>query len=200
MDIISYYCCSTTVLVVMPDPAVPDFPGEMVSSSNLRLPAAIQSMARKMVRRIIARYWDTKFKETNSRLIPRSISEREDIWAAHTAMPSHPFKNELENQWMHFELALSARRIHGMGAEIQGWAATYNKATEAVIRANQEVLHTKMILHKELARRAAAEENLADTQADLELAKNYLDFMEEEEETHLNDIAKLEKRVKELED
>ena len=41
------YRSSTSILVVMPDPAVPEFPGEMVSSTSFNLTAAIQSVARK---------------------------------------------------------------------------------------------------------------------------------------------------------
>jgi hypothetical protein len=52
----SHYCCSTVKLVVMPDPAVPDFPGDMVFSSCILLTTAIQSTARKMVKRIVTRY------------------------------------------------------------------------------------------------------------------------------------------------
>jgi len=62
----------------MPDPTVPEFQGEMVSSTSFRLAAAIQSVARKMSKRIIACFWDTKFKESIYRLLPRSISEKED--------------------------------------------------------------------------------------------------------------------------
>jgi hypothetical protein len=36
-----YYHSSTTILMVMPDPAVPKFPGEMVSSTSFNLVAAI---------------------------------------------------------------------------------------------------------------------------------------------------------------
>ena len=43
------------------------------------------------------------------------------------------------------------------------------------------------------------EEKLVDTQGDLDLGKNHLDLMQEEEERHLDDIDGLEKKVKELE-
>ena len=49
------YRSTTTILVVMPDPVVPEFPGEMVSSTSFNLAAAIQSVARKMIKRIVAR-------------------------------------------------------------------------------------------------------------------------------------------------
>jgi hypothetical protein len=55
------YSCSTVKLVVLPDPAVPGFPREMVFSSGILLSTAIQSAARKMVKRIIARYWNTVY-------------------------------------------------------------------------------------------------------------------------------------------
>ena len=62
----------------MPDPTMPEFPGEMVSSTSFNLAAAIQSMAWKMTKRIVARFWNTKFKESIFRLISRAISEKED--------------------------------------------------------------------------------------------------------------------------
>ena len=43
-----------------------------------------------MVKRIIARFWNTRFKRTILRLIPRSISKNEDRWASHTAMTDAP--------------------------------------------------------------------------------------------------------------
>ena len=55
------YRSSTAILVVMPNPAVPEFPGEMVSSTSFNLAAAIQSVARKMIKRIVARFWNAKF-------------------------------------------------------------------------------------------------------------------------------------------
>ena len=55
------YRSSTAILVVMPDPAVPEFPGDMVSSIIFNLATAIQSVARKMTKRIVARFWNAKF-------------------------------------------------------------------------------------------------------------------------------------------
>jgi hypothetical protein len=76
--------------MVMPDLVVPEFSGEMVSSTSFNLVAAIQSVARKMTKRIVARFWNTKFKESIFRLIPRAISEKEDCWAALAAMAAAP--------------------------------------------------------------------------------------------------------------
>jgi hypothetical protein len=83
MEFPPHYCCSTVKLVVMLDPVVPDFPGEMVFSSGILLTIAIQSAARKMVKRIIARYRNTMFKETHFRLIPRAILAAKDRYTAH---------------------------------------------------------------------------------------------------------------------
>ena len=85
-----YYLNSTVILVVMPDPAVPEFPGVMVSITSFNLAAAIQSVARKMTKRIVARFWNTKFKESIFRLIPRAISVKEDRWAAIAAIATAP--------------------------------------------------------------------------------------------------------------
>ena len=43
-----------------------------------------------MSKRIVARFWNTKFKESIYRLIPRSISEKEDRWVALAAMAVVP--------------------------------------------------------------------------------------------------------------
>ena len=82
------YHSSTSILVVMPDPTVPGFPGEMVFSTSFNLADAIQSVARKMIKRVVARFWNAKFKESIFRLIPRAISEKEDRWAAIVAAPN----------------------------------------------------------------------------------------------------------------
>ena len=64
----------------------------MVSSTSFNLAAAIQFVARKMTKRILAGFWDAKFKESIFRLIPRSISEKEDCWAALAAMAAAPIQ------------------------------------------------------------------------------------------------------------
>jgi hypothetical protein len=46
-----HYCYSTVKLVIMPNPAVLDFPREMVFSLCILLTTSIQSAARKMVKR-----------------------------------------------------------------------------------------------------------------------------------------------------
>ena len=55
-----------------------------------------------------------------------------------------------------------------------------------------------MMLREEVVRRAEAEEKLTDTQGDLEMAENHIALMEEEEEKHLDDIDRLEKKNKDL--
>jgi hypothetical protein len=47
-------------------------------------------VARKMTKRIVAHFWNAKFKESIFRLIPRAISEKEDCWAALAAMAAAP--------------------------------------------------------------------------------------------------------------
>jgi len=166
-----YYHSSTVILVVMPDPAVPEFPGEMLSSTSFNLAAAIQSVARKMTKRIVARFWNTKFKESIFRLIPRAISEKEDRWAALAAMAAAPIQErggdphllhstgsylfdvdnlmvdlEIENSLLDLGQDANARRILDLEAEVKGWATTYAQANEAAFRANQEVYSTRMML------------------------------------------------------
>jgi hypothetical protein len=96
-----HYCCSTVKLVVMPDPILPNFLGEMVFSSGILLPTAIQSVARKMVKRIIARYWGTMFKETHFRLIPRAILTAEDRRTTHMAMVMAPHREHEGDHLLH---------------------------------------------------------------------------------------------------
>ena len=53
-EIYPYYISRTAILVVMPDPGMTEFPGEMVTCSGLLLATAVQSAAREMLKRIIA--------------------------------------------------------------------------------------------------------------------------------------------------
>lgn len=45
-----------------------------------------ESAARKMTKRIIAWFWDTRFKNNPYRLIPRAIFATEDVKATHTVI------------------------------------------------------------------------------------------------------------------
>ncbi|RLM69592.1 hypothetical protein C2845_PM17G03470 [Panicum miliaceum] len=57
----------------MPDPVAPKFPGLMVKSTSIRRSTTIQSVPRDMIQRVIARFWDTKFKGTRYRMISRIL-------------------------------------------------------------------------------------------------------------------------------
>jgi hypothetical protein len=134
----------------MPDPAVSEFPGEMVYNTSFNLAAAIQSVARKMTKRILAHFWDAKFKESIFRLIPKSISEKEDRWAALAAMVAAPLQErggdphllhstgsylfdvdnlivdlEIENSCLHLGQDANAQRILDLDADVKRWATTY---------------------------------------------------------------------------
>jgi hypothetical protein len=89
-DVRPHYVGSTVKLVVMLDPAIPDFSGEIVTSTTIHLLTTVQSAARKMIKRIIARFWDTKFKDTIFRLIRRSIFITEDASPAFEARARAP--------------------------------------------------------------------------------------------------------------
>ena len=80
-EIYPYYISRIATLVVMPDPGMPEFPGEMVTYSGLLLATAVQSAAREMMKRIIAWFWDTKFKNSPYKLIPRAIFATENVAA-----------------------------------------------------------------------------------------------------------------------
>ena len=117
-----------------------------------------------MTKSIIARFWDAKFKESIFRLIPRTISEKEDRWADIAAMAVAPIQErrgdphllhstgsylfdvdnlmvdlEIENSRLHLGQDANTRRILDLEAEVKGWATTYAQANEAVLRANQEI-------------------------------------------------------------
>ena len=114
-----------------------------------------------MSKRIIACFWDTKFKESIYRLLPRSISEKEDRWVALAAMVVVPNQErggdphllhstgsylfdvdnlmvdlEIENSHLHLRQDANARRILNLDAKVKGWATTYAKANEAALHAN----------------------------------------------------------------
>jgi hypothetical protein len=50
------YHSKTATLIVMQDPAVPDFEGKMVYSSGLLTEIAVQLAARKMMMELLAQY------------------------------------------------------------------------------------------------------------------------------------------------
>ena len=86
------------MLVVMPDPETPEFPGEMVICSRVLLATAIQSAARGMTRRILAWFWNTKIETSEYRLIPRAIFETEDVMATQSAIAQAPYHVQGESQ------------------------------------------------------------------------------------------------------
>ena len=79
-------------------------------------------------------------------------------------------------------------------------ATTYARANEASLCSNQEIYSTRMMLREEVARRAEAEEKLADALGDLEMADYQITLLQDGEKEHLDNINKLEKKMKELEE
>ena len=145
----------------------------MTSSTSFNLAAAIQSVAKKMTKRIVASFWNAKFKESIFRLIPRSISEKEDCWAALAAMAAAPIHErrgdlhllhstgsylfdvdnlmvdlDIENSRLHLGQDANARHVLDLKAEVKGWATTYAQVNEATLRANQEIYSTRMMLQE----------------------------------------------------
>jgi hypothetical protein len=99
--------------------------------------------------------------ESIYRLIPRSISKKEDRCVALAAMAVVPNQErggyphllhstgsylfdvdnlmvdlEIENSHLHLGQDTNARRILNFDAEVKGWATTYAKANKAALRAN----------------------------------------------------------------
>jgi hypothetical protein len=97
-EIYQYYISRTAVLVVMPDPRTPEFPGEIVSYSGLLLATAVHSAAREMMKRIIAWFWNTKFKNSSYKLIPRVIFATENVTATHAAIAIAPSRVQGTNK------------------------------------------------------------------------------------------------------
>ena len=97
-EIYPYYISRTAVLVVMLDPGTPEFPGEMVSCSGLLLATAVQSAAREMMKRIIAWFWNTKFKNSSYKLIPRAIFATENVTATHASIAIAPSRVQGTNK------------------------------------------------------------------------------------------------------
>jgi len=97
-EIYPYYISHTAILVVMPDPGTPEFPAEMATCSGLLLATAVQSAAREMMKRIIAWFWNTKFKNSPYKLIPRAIFATENVTATHTAIALAPSRVQGTNK------------------------------------------------------------------------------------------------------
>jgi hypothetical protein len=184
-----HYCCSTVKLVVMPDPAVPNFPGEIIFSSGILLTTVIQSAARKMVKRIITRYWDAVFKETHFRLIPRAILAAKDRMATHLAMAMAPHQGregdhllhtigayllsidsllsdrEKECCLMHAGIASSAQCVQMLENEVQRWTLSYARVTATAHRVSEAKDALELKLQEETALRVAAENKLIQAEA-----------------------------------
>jgi hypothetical protein len=70
----------------MLDPTVPDFEGGMVYSFGMLTKIAVQSVARKMMMKLHARYWLTKFVGSSFRLMTRAVLPDEDPEAVYLEM------------------------------------------------------------------------------------------------------------------
>jgi hypothetical protein len=84
------YHSKIATLVVLPDPAVPDFEGKMVYSFGVLTETAVQSAARKMTMELLAQFWQTKFAGSSFRLLPRAVLPNEDPETVYLEMYSAP--------------------------------------------------------------------------------------------------------------
>ena len=91
MKLHSYFTSYTVVLVVKPNLEMPGFPREVIIYSGILLATAIQTAAREMTSRILSWFWNTKFKTSEYRLIPRAIFEMEDVMATQSANAQAPY-------------------------------------------------------------------------------------------------------------
>ena len=136
----SYFTSYTVVQVVMPDPEMPGFPGEVIICSGVLLATAIQSAAREMTSRILARFWNTKFETSEYRLIPRAIFETEDVMATQSAIAQAPYHGEEQSPLLTattgsylFHMDCLLRNLEKQGYILQGEfaaCAQHNKALE----------------------------------------------------------------------
>jgi hypothetical protein len=140
------YHSKIATLVVMPDPAVPDFEGKMVYSSGVLTETAVQSAAQKMMMELLAQYWQTKFMDSSFCLLPQAILPNEDPEAVYLEMYTTPVQEtgadepmvyttgsylydldhlmvnlSLESKQLHQGFYESVRHIHILEHEIQGW-------------------------------------------------------------------------------
>jgi hypothetical protein len=84
------YHSKTATLVVMPDPAVPDFEGKMVYSFGILTETAVQSAAWKMTMELLAQYWQAKFAGSSFCLLPRAVLPNEDPEVVYMEMFAAP--------------------------------------------------------------------------------------------------------------
>ena len=181
----------------MPDPRIPEFPREMVSCSGLLLTTAVQSAAREMMKRIIAWFWNTKFKNSSYKLIPRAIFATENVTATHTAIALAPSRVkgtnkvlihttgahlshadcllrdvEKDRRMLQKELTVCAQHNQTLNEELQ-------RATEDARRAREDQSVLAQKLYNEIALRKAAESKFAQAEVVLVHVKTRQAEMEE---------------------
>lgn len=142
-----------------------------------------------MVKRIIARYWNTVFKETPFRLIPRAMSATEDRSTAHTTMVEALHREregdlllhttgtylftsdcllmdiEKENHLLHKGLASSAQLIQMLESDVQKWTLSYSKEISTARRTRLANDALELKLREEAALKRAAEIKLIQAEA-----------------------------------
>ena len=65
-------------LVVMPDPTIPGSTGLSVKAILTTATACAQLAAYRMVKKVLAQYWESKFRDSSYRLLPRAVLPGED--------------------------------------------------------------------------------------------------------------------------
>jgi hypothetical protein len=179
------YHSKTATLVVMPDPAVPDFESKMVYSSGLLTETAVQLAAQKMMMELLTQYWQAKFAGSSFRLLPRAVLPNEDPEVVYIEMFAAPIQEtrrdqplvhttgsylydldhlmvnlSLESQRLHQGFYESVRHIDVLEHEILGWSRIYT-AAQADSRNNQvNYVETNMRREAEVQLRMAAEVKL----------------------------------------
>jgi hypothetical protein len=224
MTIAHPYYYRTTVLAIMPDLAVPHFEGEMVYSSGWLTETAVQSVAWKMMMKLLSRYWQTKFESSSFRVLPRAVLPDEDPEAVYLEMFAAPVqeiggdqplvhttmsyfydldrqmvKLSKESELLHEGFYTSVRLIDQLEHDFRGWNRIYTMAKQEARRNQVNYVGASRMLEAETQQRTTAKEKLF--QAETELQKLWAEKAEWEckEKGYLTTISKLEDRVTDTE-
>jgi hypothetical protein len=188
------YYCKTAMLVVMPDPAVPDFEGEMVYSSGMLTETAVLSVARKIMMKLLTWFWQTKFAGSSFRLMPRAVLPDEGLEAIYLEMFAAPVQLtggdqplvhttgsylydldhvmvnlSQESKLLYEGFHAGMRLIDQLEHEIQGWNRIYTVAHQDTRLNRVNYVEASRMLEIETQWRTVADENLH--RAEIELQK-----------------------------
>jgi hypothetical protein len=214
------YYSKIATLIVLPDPAVPDFEGKMVYGFGVLTETAVQSAARKMTMELLAQFWQTKFADSSFRLLPLVVLPNEDPEAVYLEMYSAPVQEtggdqpmvhttgsylydldhlavnlSQENEQLHLGFYESVTHIHVLLHEIQGWNQIYTTARREARRNQVCYMEANMMRQTQTEQRMAAEAKLLQTETELQKLREEKAEWELKEKDYLTTISKLKDRA-----